>query len=336
MSLTREQYNEIMRVFSRRQNEAYHRQSTRQEEVERQIPAIRVMNEKIAELSARELEAGFRKNPEAAGRARQERTGLQQKKKKLLTDAGFGADYLDIRYFCEKCRDTGYVGNVKCGCFRVLESELLNRDSGLPALLERENFSTFDPDIFDDTEPLAEFLPKEITQYEYMTGTVMDSVRDFIDGFEDGGGQNILMMGLPGTGKTFLGNCIARTLIDRQHTVVYERAGGMFEMFSSMNFSRVREEALEERAAQIGSCELLIIDDLGTEFMTEFTRSKLFNIISNRLSAGLSTIISTNLSLNQLSSIYGERLTSRFIGEYILLPFYGSDLREKKRGGDIG
>lgn len=336
MALTREQYSEIMRIFSRRRSAAYQKQSMRQEEVEGQIPAIRVLNEKMAELSLAELEAGFGKSRPDRTDLRRQREELKEKKKKLLEDAGFGADYLEIAYTCPKCRDTGYVGNVKCGCFRLLESELLNRDAGLPALLDRENFSTFDPDIFDDVEVIEELLPGQITQYEYMTGTVMDSVRDFIDGFEDGGGQNILMMGPPGTGKTFLCNCIAKTLIDRQHTVIYERAGRMFEMFSSMYFSRNREEGAEERAEQIGNSELLIIDDLGTEFLTDYTRSKLFQIISNRLSAGLSSIISTNLSLNQLSSIYGERLTSRFIGEYILLPFYGSDLREKKRGGEIG
>ncbi|MDO5140808.1 MAG: ATP-binding protein [Eubacteriales bacterium] len=333
MSLTRDQYNELMRVLGKRRSDAYIQQSRRQEEVERQIPAVRVYNERAAELSLMEVEAGFGRNGADTAGLRQERRELARKKRELLKNAGFGEDYLDIHYSCMECRDTGYIGNEKCGCFKKLESQLLNKDAGLPARFERENFASFDPYVFDDSEPIEEFLPKRITQYEYMTGSVMDKVRDFIDGFGYDDPQSILMTGPAGTGKTFLSSCIAKTLIDRQHTVVYERAGEMFEMFGRLLFSRRSSEADESRAERVENCELLIIDDLGTEFITEQTRSKLFSLISNRLSAGTSTIISTNLSLNQLSGIYGERVTSRFVGEYILIPFYGTDLREK--GGKI-
>ncbi len=335
MSLTREQYNEIMSVINTRRNDAYKRQSRRQEEAEKQIPALRVCNEEIAGVSVKEAEARIRGGKADPEELRRQRRKLVEKKHRLLEERGLGADYLDIHYTCSLCGDTGYIGSSKCGCFKKLESELLNREAGLPSMLERENFGTFDPYIFDDTEPLEELLPRRITQYEYMTGNIMDQIRDFIDGFEDCSSRSILMMGPAGTGKTFLGNCIAKALMDRQHSVMYERAGEMFELYSGQYFSKTRDEAAEARIRRIETCELLIIDDLGTEFSTDFSRSKLYSVISNRLSAGLSTIISTNLSLNQLSSIYGERVTSRLIGEYILLPFYGSDLRVRKTGGEI-
>ncbi|MDO4960267.1 MAG: ATP-binding protein [Eubacteriales bacterium] len=333
MSLTREQYTELMNIYSSRRSTAYKIQSRRQEEVEEQIPAIRVYKEEAAALAAKEIEAGFGRNNEDPAKLKKQRAELGARSRRLLEEAGFGADYLDIPYTCSECKDTGFIGNKKCGCYKQLESQFINRQSGLPAAFEKDNFASFDPYIFDDEEIIRELLPRKITQYEYMTENVMSIVRDFIDEFGTSGGKNILMMGPPGTGKTFLSNCMAKALIDRQHTVVYERAGEMFELMSGMMFGKTRSESAERRAEHIEKSELLIIDDLGTEFMTDYSKAKFFSLISNRLSAGLSTIISTNLSLNQLSSIYGERVTSRFMGEYILMPLYGSDLRVRKRGG---
>lgn len=324
-----------MRVISRRQNEAYDRQRSRQEEVEGQLPAVRIYNEKIAELSVKEVRASLGRSHADIDKLRSEREELNARKRKLLKDAGFGEDYLDLKFYCIKCRDTGYIGREKCGCFKRLETELLNRESGLSALLETENFGTYDPEIYDSRRAIKELLPRRMTQYEYMNTVVMNEIRDFVDNFGKGRGRSILMMGPPGTGKTFLSNCIAGTLIDRQHTVMYERAGDLIDAFSAKDFGRKNAEEAAARIDKLGSSELLIIDDLGTEYTNDYSRSKLNDIISGRLTRGVSTIISTNLSLNQLSSIYGERITSRFIGGYKLIPFYGTDLRIRKTGGEI-
>lgn len=335
MSLNREQYNEIMRVISQRQNEAYDRQRSRQEEVEGQLPAVRIYNEKIAELSVKEVKASLGRGHADIEELKREREELNLRKRKLLKDAGFGEDYLDLKFYCGKCHDTGYIGREKCGCFKRLETELLNRESGLSALLVTENFGTYDPNIYDRRRDIKELLPKHMTQYEYMNTVVMNEIRNFVDNFGNGRGSSILMMGPPGTGKTFLSNCIAGTLIDRQHTVMYERAGDLIDAFSAKDFGRKNAEEAAARIERLEKSELLIIDDLGTEYTNDYSRSKLNDIISGRLTRGISTIISTNLSLNQLSSIYGERVTSRFIGGYRLIPFYGTDLRIRKTGGEI-
>ena len=331
MALSAEQYHEIQEILAARRSRAFRLQNARQEEIDAALPAIEKIGGELAALSVEEAEVSFGRREGDPEEIRKRREALMLEKRRLLAEAGYGSDYLDIRYHCMECRDTGYRGLEKCGCFKKLESEILNRESGLPAILDRENFGTFDPYIFDDEKPLAALLPKRVTQYEYMTVNVMNVIRDFIDSFEDSPGRSILMMGPAGTGKTFLSNCIAKALIDRQHTVMYERSGEMFEKLSGQAFSRIQTESAARWHERLFSCELLVIDDLGTEFTTDFSKSRLFSLISNRLSAGLSTIISTNLSLNQLSSLYGERVTSRFIGEYILLPFYGSDLRNRRK-----
>ena len=334
MSISREHYNEIMRVISGRHFAAIREKNLRHDEVYAAIPAFDRYDEMLSELRTRETEARLHKNTEEAGKIKSERMELSEKKKRLLISGGYPADYLDVHYYCSACGDTGFIGSEKCGCFKQLESQMLNRESGLPALMERENFSTFDMRVFDNIRPVDELLPRSITQYEYMKGHVLTNIRKYLDSFESEGSHNILMFGPAGTGKTFLCNCIAKALIERQHSVVYERAGDMFAAMSRAEFSKDGTEEAEILNQRVKNGELLILDDLGTEFSTEYTRSRLYSIISDRLSYGLSTIISTNLSMNQICSGYGERISSRFMGQYMLLPFYGADIRVMKNKGD--
>lgn len=333
MSISREHYNEIMRIISERHFAAVREKNARQDEVYEAVPAFRVYDERLSELRSLETEAMLRKNGERVGELRAERKKLSEKKNKLLISSGYPEDYLNIHYHCAACGDTGFIGSEKCGCFKQLESIMLNRESGLPSLMERENFSTFDMSVFDNERPIEELLPKRITQYEYMKGHVLPRIKKYLDSFEAEGSHNILLFGPAGTGKTFLSNCIAKALIERQHSVVYERAGDMFRAMSKAEFANGKNDDADYIGQRVTECELLILDDLGTEFSTEYTRSRLYSIISDRLSYGLSTIISTNMSMNQICSDYGERISSRFMGQYMLLPFYGTDLRVIKSKG---
>lgn len=333
MPLSREQYNEITKIIAERRREALLALESRNKEIFAEIPAIKKYSEEIAKISKQEVGLRLRKDNKAADRLSHRRHKLQEKKDELLKSAGYPPDYLKVHYSCKCCMDTGFLGHEKCGCFKRLESELLNRASGLPLIMERENFDTLDPNIYDNTVFLDRFLPKRITQYEYMTkaGGVIDAMKDFVRNFDEKGSHNMLMFGPAGTGKTFLTNCLAKALIEKQRSVSYERAGDMFDRMTKTNFSSRDNPDQGNTNRRVMDSELLIIDDLGTEFTTDFMRARFFSIIAGRLSGGKSTIISTNFSMDEIKEYYGERISSRLMGEYFLVPFYGADLRISKR-----
>lgn len=332
MGLTREQYNRIMRIYDERRMRGDEIRRRRQEEIDRLIPEIRECSQGISETAVAETEALLSGDRQLAAELRKRREELSERKAELLSIYGYPVDYLEPVYECSLCRDTGYVGRDKCRCLRKLESEVIYMSSGLPSILKKENFENFDLDIFDDEKKLSELAPNlMITQRAYMEDIVLPKVQSFMNSFFGKREGNLLMTGPAGTGKTFLSNCIANEAIDRCCSLVYESAAEMFERFSRESFGKEQDEALSGRIKEIYDCELLIIDDLGTEVASAFSNSRLFMLLSHRLKTGRSTIISSNLSLNQMSRVYGERIVSRLMESFVLIPFYGSDLR--LRGG---
>ena len=220
-----------------------------------------------------------------------------------------------MQYTCPDCKDTGYVGQKKCHCFRQKEIELLYSSSRLQSVLEKENFSTLSYDVYDETQRTS--MPPIIrTCQEYALNFRKD-------------GKSMLFYGSVGTGKTFLSNCIAKELLDKGFSVIYFTSFQLFELLSgaisggSENFRQAYEPLLES--------DLLILDDMGTELSNTFTVSKLFQILNERMLAGKSTIISTNLSLQDFRDIYSERVFSRITSSYILLKFTGSDIRIRRK-----
>ena len=204
---------------------------------------------------------------------------LSQERTALLLSSGYPADYLELTYSCPDCHDTGFIGDKKCHCFKQAMVDLLYRQSNIHDVLKRENFDTFDIRYYSDTKNRSLGVsPRENIQ------AVLSTCHDFIDHFDEQS-RNLLFYGDTGVGKTFLTNCIARELLDASHTVIY----------------------------YILDCDLLIIDDLGTELNNAFITSQLFLCINERLLARKSTIISTNLSLDELQNEYSERIFSRLV-----------------------
>ncbi len=194
----------------------------------------------------------------------------------------------------------------------------------MEAVLERENFERFSYEYFDDTriEPAV-----GTTVAGYMR-KVYGWCREFVDHFDEKGG-NLLFTGTTGTGKTFLTNCIAKALLDSYHSVIYLSAHDLFEVFSRNRFDYQTEEEMKDMYQFILECDLLIIDDLGTELNNSFTSSQLFFCMNQRLLNSRSTIISTNLSLDRLRDEYTDRVTSRIMSHYTVIPLYGEDIRLK-------
>ena len=279
-------------------------------------PELKEADQKIMDILTEKAFAALKGNDGA-----EYETKLAQaraERETLIKAAGVDPAYADRIYTCPYCKDTGFIVKSdgpaeKCKCFRKRESEILLEQSGMAALLANNNFSVMRTDVFDE-ETKDHFVK------------AVDYCRGFIDSF-DTDYRNILFCGTVGTGKSFLSCCIASDLIASYHSVVYMSAKTLFDTLAEAQFSR---EKLPEVAAvreRIYDCDLLIIDDLGTEMTNSFVGTELFSIITERYNSRRSVIISTNLELAQLRDRYSDRVFSRITGSYDVLRLYGPDLR---------
>ena len=235
MALSNSQYDSIMRIYNQTQLRQKHELDRRREEIYQKIPAVKELNEEItssAVKSARQLLAG---DDRAARGLKQRIADLCEERQVLLTAYGYPADYLELRYDCPVCRDTGYVDGRKCSCFKKREIALLYDQSNIREILNRENFSTFSYEYFDDTKPDPR---SKKTAREYMK-QVVSLCRTYVEQFGENKG-NMLFTGKTGLGKTFLSNCIAKELLDQGYSVVYLPAVKMYEIFSKERFDWCR------------------------------------------------------------------------------------------------
>lgn len=327
MALSNSQYDALMRVYQQRQLDNKRDQDKRIQEVYEAVPEVAELSDQIAALMARAARKMVLGDGETAGQLKEQAALLRTKRDQCLKEYGYPADYLELRYHCPDCRDTGYADGKKCGCFARMEVELLYDQSNIRDRLERENFDTLSMEYYD-REAIDE--KTGMTVYDYMS-MVIEECRSFVEHFGEEKGS-ILFTGNTGCGKTFLSSCIARELIRRCYSVVYLTATDLFDILSESRFGSREEEEAKERASGILDCDLLIIDDLGTELINTFTVSQLFYCVNERLNRQKGTIISTNLSLNRLRDEFTERVTSRILSQYRILPLLGEDLRLAKRG----
>lgn len=324
MALNNSQYNAIMRIYNQRQLQDKYEQDLRRQEVYERIPQVKQIEDEISSQAvacARRLLEGD-SGARAALKAHIE--DLKEQKEVLLTAYGFAPDYMELRYHCGECQDTGYINGQKCRCFKKEQIRLLYSQSNIEEVLERENFGAFSFEYYDDTTIIPAI---QMTVADYMH-QVYGWCRKYVDQFEEKGG-NLIFTGSTGVGKTFLTNCIAKELIDKYQSVIYLSSNDLFDIFSKTKFHYETEEEMRDMYQYILDCDLLIIDDLGTELNNTFVSSQLFYCINERLLRKRSTIISTNLSLDMLRDTYSDRISSRIISQYAIIPLYGDDIRTK-------
>ena len=326
MALTNSQYDTIMRGYDRRQYENYRRQCARTDEIYEKFPRIREIQEAMSACSIRQAERLFDEEPDALEILRQELSSLRAEKEQILKKAGYPVDYMEMQYTCPDCKDTGYKDGIKCHCFRQREIDLLYAQSNIREVLERENFSHFSYDYFDDTK----IDPRSGKTARAYMEQVTAFCHRYVDGFKEEKG-NILFTGKTGLGKTFLSNCIAKELIERCFSVVYLPAVEMYEIFSRDRFANDATDEDRDRSQYLLECDLLIIDDLGTELVNTFTTSQLFYVVNERLNRKKGTIISTNLPVNEMRDEFTDRVMSRIISQYQIIPLYGEDIRIRKK-----
>ncbi len=316
MSISNAQYDEIMRTYEEKQNRARHLTMERKREVYDRIPEYEALDRRVAEISLEQGRKLIGGDVSALNALRQTIRDISARKKELMREAGFPEDYLEPVYECKECGDTGYVDGVRCHCLKQAIIKHLYSQSNIENVLKRENFDTLSMDYYDDTE-----LPA--------MQTIIDNCKAYVNDF-DSKYENLLFYGEVGVGKTFLTNCIANELLKKGHSVIYFTAYQLFDTLAKYAFrSGEVSEDINRMHEDIFDCDLLIIDDLGTEMTNSFVQSQLFLIINERDNRNRATIISTNLSIEDISGRYSERTFSRIYGKYRMIKPSIKDLRIK-------
>ncbi|MBR1811858.1 MAG: ATP-binding protein [Clostridia bacterium] len=251
---------------------------------------------------------------------RRESMQYRRQLEELLVALGYPADYLDVHYTCENCHDTGSRDGEMCDCFKQLIKSTAYAELCAASPLDVCAFSDFDLRYYPDNDGGSGMSSRAVMQtiYEYCRSYAEDFSAD---------SPNLLMYGRTGLGKTHLSLAIAGEVIERGFGVIYDSCPNIVSRLEDEKFGRADGE---EEAALL-DCDLLILDDLGAEFSTQFTKSAIYNIINTRLLKRLPTIISTNLGIEEIQEKYTERIASRLIGEYVIFRFAGKDIRQLKR-----
>ena len=246
---------------------------------------------------------------------RERNTALVAQRRKLLVSLGYPEDYTDVHYTCTECSDTGFVGTKMCTCLKQLLITKNIQSSGMGNLIDKQSFENFNLDVYRANPEVRARMERNVK-----------IAKAFADNFARHH-DNLLLIGTTGTGKTHISTAIAKVVISQGFDVLYDSVQNIVNDFETDKF-RSGYHQTESAGAKYLECDLLIIDDLGAEFVSQFSVSALYNLINTRQNKGLSTIISTNLSGPELAGKYDGRIYSRIIGaDYTVLRFEGNDYR---------
>lgn len=317
MSLTNSQYNAILRSYEEKQRKARYLLEEHTAEVYAAIPEYEELDKKVSSISIAQGRKLLNGDTNALCELKEQLRLLSEKKAALLQTHHFPADYLSPVYECPYCHDTGYADNKKCSCFRRAEIELIYEQSHIKNLLKTDNFNSLSYDFYEG-EDLERFQKAVIECQKF--------VKTFNSDY-----HNLFFYGTVGTGKSFLSSCIAKELIEQGRLVIYFSATQLFDALSKSAFDKESKEAASGIYEDIYECDLLIIDDLGTELTNAFVSSQLFSCLNNRHLRKKSTIITTNLSLEELRDRYSDRIFSRITSNYGMCKLTGRDIRVMKK-----
>ena len=291
-----------------------------------QVPRIRQIDMLLRKSMAVAMQAVFQTGSDAKAameEVKQANLALQQEKKELI-ERHFGPGYLDETPICPQCGGSGYVGSFMCSCLRELCRQEQEKEISLLAD-DGQHFGAFRLDYYPDrADPKTGISPRAIMSRSF------DICRDYAQNFTPASG-NLLFNGGTGLGKTFLSACIAREVAAKGYSVAYETASHLFSKMEKHRFHPDEETALEMK--RLNQCDLLILDDLGTELPGNFVTAALYTLVNDRLLAGKAMVISTNLTIDEVGQRYSPQIRSRLQGSFQLLPFVGQDIRVMKNRG---
>ena len=291
--------------------------------LEASVPGFRELERGFSDIGAKVIACAVDRSMTTEQREKyladldEKRAYLSEERKRLLTLHGYPLDYTEPKYSCSICKDTGYSGVNMCSCMR---KELIKRgyeSSGIGGLIDTQSFETFSLEYYREGE-----------QRDYMA-SVLRACREYAEGFDVTTAGHILFIGGTGLGKTHLSTSIARVVIEKGNNVVYESAQNIFSDFETEHFSNKYSKG--ELSGKYMECDLLIMDDLGTEMASQFNQSCLYNLINTRLNRRLPMIVSSNITdPAEIRKRYTDRLSSRFFGEFKVFNPVGTDIRSQK------
>ena len=325
MALSNSQYDHLMRTYEQKQLDNEFQLRKRYEKAYALIPELEEVDHSISSLSVKKARLLLDGDQTALSSLKSELKELSARKPALLKAHGLPANYLELHYQCPDCKDTGYIGNKKCHCFKKAIIGLLYDQSNIKKFPVEADFSNFRLDYY----PVSHYDKKTGRSSRSMMEDTLRICHHFIDSFGTEF-NNLFFYGDVGVGKTFLSTCIAKEIMNREYSVLYFSAPQLFNTLAKNAFDKNDIDA-HNMCEYIFDCDLLIIDDLGTEYTNAFIASQFFTCINERLLHRKSTIISTNLSLESLADLYTERSFSRITSRYSLLKIVGDDIRIKKK-----
>ena len=317
MALTNSDYNAIMRTYEEKQYINRYALEERQNYVNKTIPEYQELCSKISSLSLEYASRLLDGDESALADMKKIIGSLREKKRLLLSEAGLPDDFLELQFDCPDCKDTGYIGTEKCHCFKKKIFSLLYQQSNILDMLQDNNFSVLSYDFYENND---------LVQFQ----NAVKTCKDFIDCFNSDY-HNLFFYGTVGSGKSFLSCCVAKELMDQGHSVIYYSSTGLFEKLAQMSFDYNAKSDLADLYEDLYSCDLLIIDDLGTELTNNFSSSQFFSCLNERILRKKSIIISTNLSLQELRDRYSDRIFSRITSNFKLCKITGPDIRMQKK-----
>ena len=313
-------YKKIYDEYSQKYLVARERADARARELRIKIPELAKIDKELSLVGLEIFSASISGGDYQAkiAKIKEKNLELQEKRAELLLANGYPADYSDVKYECEKCGDTGFVDNKMCSCMKEALTLAGIENSGFGSLIDNQRFDNFSLDYYSKNVQQAEIMKRN-----------RDFLIHYADCFDPKVSQSILMMGGTGLGKTHLSSALARRVIEKGNDVFYTGAIDLFSQFEIQRFKSYSNEP-NELVERYFECDLLIIDDLGTEMINQFSVSTLYNLLNDRLSRRKPTVVSTNLSKEEIQKKYTDRITSRMLGEFQVLFFVGTDVRAQK------
>lgn len=322
MIYSKEVFTKAETELNRRHIEALSLFESRQQEIENNAPEIAAMNNTLINTSVELSKAIISKSGninEIITKLKNENLKTQELIRILLEDFGYPADFLDLKYQCNKCNDTGYINGIRCVCFNELLKKYAVQELNCLCNIKLQSFDDFRLDYYPDKiDEKTGINPRAKMALNFQ------ACKEFVKEFPHNT-HSIFMSGKTGLGKTFLSSAIANELLQKGFNIAFDSIQNFLRAIENEHFGRSQNK---DTLQVLIDADLLILDDLGSEFNSSFYLSTVYNIINTRLNKGVPTIISSNLSFDELQQKYDDRIISRITGMYSWIIFMGKDIRQ--------